>query len=422
MSGLLNAVLAASEHANPLALFSSGFDLGTPTLNYHIEIRTGTKHPTSLVQLPLVTLYDAAGNPEYVSDFPNSAAEAQQGQVFWSEFGSDGLPQLGKVEVKPDGEDVCVAWLSVQDKNAGEKAVVLGEDMKQCGAAWYPSNVWLAIDGDGGRPVDCAWISAGRDHCQDESQLGKWHGFTIRDFTSWASSGSSAEHEACSQLVPPMTKQCHTQPGNDMTSPAIFYTLTKTSRALARRVCNDPTSYGPSLLSTSEGLLCDMRTRTLRPLCSNGVVPGCYPDKVGDVVDHEDDFSPSTINLDIDHHGQSSRLLRRAEVDTPGARVNYAESHQCSNCCVGAPSDLDGQPNANVTHYWGYGVDQPTLYQNVSGGIYISQGAGNSIYVAGCRSTIETNKYIYRDAAGQKAVASVLGAVLAAGVAALMML
>jgi hypothetical protein len=128
------------------------------------------------------------------------------------------------------------------------------------------------------------------------------------------------------------------------------------------------------------------------------------------------------MDLEIDHHGQSSRLLRRAEVDTPGARVNYAESHQCNNCCVGAPSDIDGQPNANATHYWGYGVDQPTLYQNVSGGIYISQGAGNSIYVAGCRSTIETNKYIYRDAAGQKAVASVLGAVLAAGVAALMML
>jgi len=46
----------------------------------------------------------------------------------------------------------------------------------------------------------------------------------------------------------------------------------------ARQVCESTTSWGPDVVSTSEGLFCDMTSgkKTLYPVCSGGVQNNCF--------------------------------------------------------------------------------------------------------------------------------------------------
>lgn len=43
----------------------------------------------------------------------------------------------------------------------------------------------------------------------------------------------------------------------------------------AANLCNSETSWGPDFVSSVEGKLCDMSTKTLYPLCSKEQVDGC---------------------------------------------------------------------------------------------------------------------------------------------------
>lgn len=307
--------------------------------------------------------------------------------------------------------------MAVEDKAAVDKAVFLGETMKHCGASWYPSGVWMDIEG--GRHVDCAWLRSGHDACGQTDGEGAWSGFGVERFSFWASDSveRGKPKDACSEMRPRKTDQCQTDERDE--APAIFSTLTKTARPLAQRVCDDPASYAPSLLSTSEGLLCDMRTRTLRPLCSNGNVPGCYQDGEApklvinsagtSFIASDDQFTDSPFDLDTPVYSSGVKVHRRAEIEAPGTVVNYQESHHCEDCCVGAPTD--GQPNVNATHYWGHGVDSPTPYRNMSGGIYIKHDTANYTFVADCGSSVYVTTYISRNFGHSRAAASIVGVV-----------
>lgn len=44
----------------------------------------------------------------------------------------------------------------------------------------------------------------------------------------------------------------------------------------ATTLCQDPMSYGPDLVSLTEGVYCNMLTRELLPLCSTGVTGDCF--------------------------------------------------------------------------------------------------------------------------------------------------
>lgn len=100
--------------------------------------------------------------------------------------------------------------------------------------------------------------------------------------------------------------------------------------------------------------------------------------------------------------------------NTAGTVVNYSSSHVCTGAeCCASTSRSGG--NINGTHWWGYGVDGPTAYQNITGGIWIKgqdkDGKDATVFVADCGSSVDVGLYVHQGENGVGKVAVKWGVV-----------
>lgn len=309
----VDAIGVVGDALNILSFFS---DLVKPEPgNYKARIRVGQdENGEDDGFFPEINLVDFNGN-----NIATSGGEdhwIDKGSIGEETFG-EGTVQIAKMEYRARNNAICMAWLEIYDADQTPPTVFLGETLAQCGARHYPSNTYIRVQENGDentktRYVDCSWLNDGTNGCWDSEVGEEWNGFWVEDYSYWvgARDGNANPQEACGQInaYHPDPSLCNKRDlgGNGKSTFADLPNhIIVTKRPIAISTCNDPLTYGQSILSTSENVLCDMRTHQVRELCSNNPVAGCYEDRgpsghfpptPGAVLQTE--FTPSPVSLD----------------------------------------------------------------------------------------------------------------------------
>ncbi|KAK0113923.1 hypothetical protein ONS96_014772 [Cadophora gregata f. sp. sojae] len=190
------------------------------------------------------------------------------------------------------GDDaICIAWVTVAQKDETLGGRWTGDVGYSCGENWYEQAEFAGyIDKDGPQTEEnkfiphCSWLDG--DHTNDIKSAamkfrtlayGEESTNTINNgagctATIWGTdtgpindkpSGKRSLQKARSGLKP--------RP-EWMESRLVVSNITQHS---AKDLCTSATSWGPDFVSESEGLFCDMGTKTLLPLCGGQDVDGC---------------------------------------------------------------------------------------------------------------------------------------------------
>lgn len=189
------------------------------------------------------------------------------------------------------GKDaLCMAYVTQQWPDGTQRGWS-GDWGQQCGQAWAYSNI--IIDDSGYKP-DCTWLD------QDHSN-GIWAAaiqIHMEDFTNITQNTNQNPSFFCSfpallfendnyqtgagdsfWSAKRRVKQRDTpvkriRPRSSAMSSSIISSPDPSHSAL--KLCESDTSYGPDFVSLSEGIFCDMATKTHWPLCTKLVADNCY--------------------------------------------------------------------------------------------------------------------------------------------------
>ena len=189
------------------------------------------------------------------------------------------------------GKDaLCMAYITQQWPD-GTKRGWSGDMGRECGRDWAYSNI--IIDDSGYKP-DCTWLD------QDHSN-GIWAAaiqIHMEDFTNTTQNTNQNPSFFCSYpallfendnyqtgagdhfwTAKRRVKQRDTpvkriRPRSAAMSSSIISSPDPSHSAI--KLCESDTSYGPDFVSLSEGIFCDMATKTHWPLCSKSVADDCY--------------------------------------------------------------------------------------------------------------------------------------------------
>lgn len=209
------------------------------------------------------------------------------------------------MSIKNHGESpVCIAGVSIKIGDHFEW-VLSGELGRICGAAYYESSRYVLPEDRYTQAPPCVWVE--RDHpirlnlAVESEQIG----YEVKDptdlcrspFMTWAPGNSAgAERRQISGGSP------------------FDGTLIKSARLIssAVRLCGAATSQGPSFLSLSERIYCDMKTRNLYPVCEEGMEGVCFDLEDDELVEVK---KPGAIGQRGIDHG-ASRLEKARVMQT----------------------------------------------------------------------------------------------------------
>ncbi|KAF9585319.1 hypothetical protein BGW38_002904 [Lunasporangiospora selenospora] len=176
----------------------------------------------------------------------------------------------------PLNDAICIAYMSWSPDNSmfnadTRRGAILGDHFYHCGYDWYPSGKYKRANGQD-YEMRCGWIDG--DNSSGNSVhatllntgiLGHGHieNFyggkgNIKDVCGWGI--------AFSQGALPRKRSASETFGNKAY-------ITAGEGAVA--ICDSPTAWGPSMLSLSERIFCDMETKTKIPLCREDQTTGC---------------------------------------------------------------------------------------------------------------------------------------------------
>lgn len=185
---------------------------------------------------------------------------------------------------------LCMAYITQQWPDGTQRGWS-GDMGRLCNQAWGYSNI--VIDDSGHKP-DCTWLD------QDHSNA-IWAAAVqihMEDFTNTTSNYSRDPTFYCSSPVllfehdnyqtgagdhfwtaKRRVKQRDTlvkriKPRSAAMNSTIISSADPSHSAV--KLCESDTSYGPDFVSLSEGIFCDMATKTPWPLCSKSVAENCY--------------------------------------------------------------------------------------------------------------------------------------------------
>lgn len=184
--------------------------------------------------------------------------------------------------------------------------------------------------------------------------------------------------------------------------------IQRTFEPLAIAQCSDMTG-GPSILSYTEGVICDTTTHTLRPLCARALVSGCFADtEAEDTLDALGTSNAESVHTpasglaeNLEEKDVDSTLTKRQNTAAQiyGSNLYYSTRRVCNRCCLNSDPRYKEDPESefkwNTTHYWGYGVDEPTVYTNLTGGIIMRRPNDTSLFVQICPIGSQATEMVY---------------------------
>ena len=190
------------------------------------------------------------------------------------------------VQILGSDDAVCVAYIT-QTWPDGIKRGWSGDMGMICDQShWAYSNV--IVSDDGHKPA-CTWLDA--DHTNGIKSAGVQ--IHMQDFTNVTTDYSTDPAHYCN--APVMVFEENPDPDNTVVwkresaavtpkrgllkrSPAMSSHIigSQDTSHSALKLCSSDTSYSPDFVSFSEGIFCDMGTKTPWPLCSSSVTDDCY--------------------------------------------------------------------------------------------------------------------------------------------------
>lgn len=193
------------------------------------------------------------------------------------------------LQLNAGGHGLCIAYIT-QKWPDGTQRGWLGDMGFACGQAWAYSNV--IVSDDGHKPA-CTWLD--KDHTNGISAAAVQ--IHMQDFTNLTADYSKDPQTYCH--LPAMifeknmdeTGQSNsfwygkrsmdegrTSPRLRPRSPAMSSSIigSQDTSHSALKLCQSDTSHSPDFVSFSEGIFCDMATKTPWSLCSDTVKDDCY--------------------------------------------------------------------------------------------------------------------------------------------------
>lgn len=178
----------------------------------------------------------------------------------------------------------CIAWISVKQYDGQSSGSWNGDVGYNCGQHWYYGNqkAGKLPDGSDWRPY-CAWLDGNHDQNRPSAALKfkvSAYGDHVKD--------TLKNDEACSATIfqydegkvdgkPSGKRTIH----KVATSPPARYPWMESvlihsniTQHDAEHMCNHPKSYGPDFVD-SNGMYCDMDTKTLTPVCTSDTDDKC---------------------------------------------------------------------------------------------------------------------------------------------------
>lgn len=189
------------------------------------------------------------------------------------------------------GKDaLCMAYITQQWPDNTKRAWS-GDMGRECGRDWAYSNI--IIDDSGYKP-DCTWLdqdhsngiwaAAIQIHMEDFNNITQNTGRDPNFFCSYPAllfendnyqTGAGDNFWTTKRRVKQRdTPIKRTRPRSAAMSSSIISSPDPSHSAV--KLCESDTSYGPDFVSLSEGIFCDMATKTHWPLCTKSVADNCY--------------------------------------------------------------------------------------------------------------------------------------------------
>lgn len=230
--------------------------------------------------------YDEIARSSYETHWVNDGA------LHSEQFGDD-TRQIYEADLIAGDNAICAAWFDFWDADATAPVLVLGGNILRCGGYWSPTRTFLRDEDGAAQPeLDCVWLNRGYNGCNVYGNEDSIYGFALPGYYPYwigISAGQGNPDEVCDHVRVFNSYACkrdEEDQGGDLQGDAPIYddplwtSLAKevitSGRDIARVYCEHDRSRGRSILSLQERLFCDMRTRTLRPLCEDLASPGCY--------------------------------------------------------------------------------------------------------------------------------------------------
>ena len=218
---------------------------------------------------------------------------------------------LGQIDVEHENQGVyslfsanddaiCVAWVTTtwSEERGGNKYAVSGDFGRECGGIWYASGMYPSSETD--YQPDCFWIDANGDQPQTGFQV-RWPAFSGQE---WDKNDTDPQR-FCNGVdfglrdePDPNTITYLTRSGvvgnkvagsgrrtgaalRRRTSWAAEELVVSDSKShSAQRLCESDTSMGPDFAHESEGLFCDMGTKTLYDYCTEETDGPCFDSNI----------------------------------------------------------------------------------------------------------------------------------------------
>ncbi|KAF4124722.1 hypothetical protein GMORB2_5388 [Geosmithia morbida] len=214
--------------------------------------------------------------------------------------GTVGDGNIGTVDVEHENQGVytlfsanndaiCIAWVTTtwSDERGGNEYAVSGDFGKQCGATWYYSGMFPSSDSDY-QPA-CFWIDGNGDQPKTGFQV-YWPSYSGTEFDESNTDPNTfcngvdfgIRDEPDPNTVTFWTKKqrkstqsmARSRRRAAWTSSALV--LSDTASHSAKELCQSDTSMGPDFVHTTEGLFCDMGSKTLFDICRQDKKTNCF--------------------------------------------------------------------------------------------------------------------------------------------------
>ncbi|KAK6006582.1 hypothetical protein QM012_006992 [Aureobasidium pullulans] len=211
-----------------------------------------------------------AGNGDYLTFTVDQDVPGTQGQYIGIQNGDDAT---------------CIAWITVKMYDNSIDGAWTGDIGRFCGQTWFESQEVAGQLDDGTlyRP-SCTWLDANHDNDIISASLK----FATNAYGS-ETSQITLDQDACASTVfavdegeitdapadPSLPKRETLLPRARLPWMEKKLIISDIASHSAVNLCNSQTSWGPDFVSSTEGKLCDMATKTLYTLCSKEQVDGC---------------------------------------------------------------------------------------------------------------------------------------------------
>ncbi|KAL7941110.1 hypothetical protein V8C42DRAFT_348974 [Trichoderma barbatum] len=189
-------------------------------------------------------------------------------------------------QIYGSSDAVCISYASTSFVDGSQYGWV-GDFGYECGLGWYWGNVYV---NNAGYAPKCTWIDSDNSNgvTYESSLLIGWPWFGSENQGS--NPRAYCGYPALRAYNPSNGEVVKRDKTRNLDSRLVISSIESHN---ATQLCLSETSRGPDFVSTAEGVFCDMATRELMPLCSQGIEENCFHTDSGTQLLRRNETAPT---------------------------------------------------------------------------------------------------------------------------------